>query len=132
MGLNFSLIAHARFLIGRALRHHDAVDSYMAKDKELRRYELSDPDWEAIKMVTRWLRTFRDATTQMSASRHPTLSTTHAIFRGLQDNVKQMLRDLPSYDPKIADIPRLREGLTAAHRKLSDYHGIFDRSPYYI
>jgi hypothetical protein len=55
------------------------------------------------------------------------LSTTHAIFRGLQDDIKNILRSLPdSVSPKI------KLGLTDTHHKLSDYYYKFDASPFYI
>ncbi|KAG5649577.1 hypothetical protein H0H81_003023 [Sphagnurus paluster] len=54
------------------------------------------------------------------------LSTTHAIFRGLQAVIKDALSDLP-----IDTSPKLVAGLTDAHRKLSDYYYKFDESPLY-
>ena len=45
------------------------------------------------------------------------LSTVHAIFRGLQDDIKDILRSLPN-----SVSPRIKSGLTDAHRKLSDYY----------
>ncbi|KAF8154305.1 hypothetical protein B0H34DRAFT_721407 [Crassisporium funariophilum] len=54
------------------------------------------------------------------------VSTTHAIFRGLQDDLKTILRDLPA---SVA--PKIKQGLTDAHRKLSDYYTKFDESPFY-
>ncbi|KAJ7702124.1 hypothetical protein B0H16DRAFT_1832094, partial [Mycena metata] len=72
--------------------------------------------WEALQMVTGWLKVFRSATTQMSATKQPMLSTTHAIFRGLQRHLKTTIAGLPA----TAD-PALKEGLVNAHRKLSDY-----------
>lgn len=62
----------------------------------------------------------------MSATKKPMLSTTHAIFRGLQDNLRHILKELPNSVP-----PELKAGLTDAHRKLSDYYHKFDESPYY-
>jgi hypothetical protein len=53
-------------------------------------FELSNMDWESIKLVTSWLKSFRAATTEMSATKVPILSTTHAIFRGLQDDIKTL------------------------------------------
>ena len=54
------------------------------------------------------------------------LSTTHAVFHGLQDNIKDILKDLPD------DVdPVLKNGLVEAHRKLSDYFAKFDKSDYY-
>jgi hypothetical protein len=55
------------------------------------------------------------------------LSTTHAIFRGLQDEIKNILHSLPD-----SISPRLRLGLTDTHRKLSDYYYQYDESPFYI
>lgn len=62
----------------------------------------------------------------MSTTKRAVLSTTHAIFRGLQDNIKKTITTLPrSVDPA------LRDGLVQAHLKLSEYFGKFDESPYY-
>lgn len=73
-----------------------------------------------------WLEIFRAATTQMSATKTPMISTTHAIFRGLQDKLKAILGSLPD------DVtPGVRSGILKAHRKLSDYFYKFDESPYY-
>ena len=73
-----------------------------------------------------WLKSFRSATTEMSATKVPMLSTTHAIFRGLQDDIKNILYDLPN-----SVSPKIKLGLMEAHRKLSDYYYQFDASPFY-
>ncbi|KAF8218619.1 hypothetical protein L208DRAFT_1349475, partial [Tricholoma matsutake] len=49
-----------------------------------------------------------------------------AISRGLQDNIKTILRNLP--DSVSLNI---KAGLTDAHRKLSDYYYQYDTSPFY-
>jgi hypothetical protein len=54
------------------------------------------------------------------------LSTTHAIFRGLQEHIKQIYRDLPGSIP-----PKIKAGLLDAHKKLSDYYYKYDQSPFY-
>ncbi len=47
---------------------------FVTTSKELRdHYELSDEDWEAISMVTDWLKQFRLATTEMSTTKTPML-----------------------------------------------------------
>lgn len=76
--------------------------------------------------VSEWLEAFRYATTRMSATKQPMLSTTHAVFRGLQDHLKKILATLPNTTD-----PVLRDGLRAAHTKLSDYFTKFDVSRYY-
>jgi hypothetical protein len=62
----------------------------------------------------------------MSATKIPVLSMTHAIFRGLQDDIKNILRNLPN-----SVSPKVKCGLMDAHRKLSDYYYQFDASPFY-
>jgi hypothetical protein len=84
-------------------------------------------DWTAIKTVTDWLRDFRSATSEMSRTSRPMLSSTHSTFRGLQKTLKEKLTALPNTAP-----PELVEGLTKAHRKLSDYYWKYDQSPFYI
>ena len=111
---------------GRALDYRTVIDDFVAKNRDLRKFEMHEDDWNAITLVTRWLKSFRSATTQMSATKQSMLSSTHAIFRGLQGSLRQSLRELPNNVPN-----RLKVGLTNAHRKLSDYYGKIDDSPYY-
>src|SRR5277367_2949055 len=113
-------------LLGRALDYRNTIDSYVSRNKDLHALELSNADWESISLVTSWLKSFRAATTEMSATKIPMLSTTHAIFRGLQDDIKNILRDLPN-----SVSPRIKLGLTDAHRKLSNYYYQYDASPFY-
>jgi hypothetical protein len=111
---------------GRALDYRDTIDSFVSRNKDLLTFELSNTDWESIKMVASWLKSFRAATTEMSATKVPMLSTTYAIFRGLQDDIKTILRNLP--DSVSVNI---KLGLIGAHRKLSDYYHQYDASPFY-
>lgn len=111
---------------GRALDYREVIDTYVACYRDLHNYELSKEDWEGITHVAGWLKSFHSATTQMSATHHPTLSSTHAIFQGLQEQIKDILTNLP---PSTS--PWLMLGLTDAHRKLSDYYYKFDESPLY-
>jgi hypothetical protein len=113
--------------VGRALDFREAIDSFVAKTRDLRAFELTASDWESIILITGWLKAFRSATTQMSTTKRATLSFTHAIFRGLQESVRQSLRDLPA-----GAAPQLKQAILLAHRKLSDYYFKFDESPLYI
>jgi hypothetical protein len=122
-----SSFASFRHFAGRALDYRYVIDDYVARDRDLRSYELTDDDWVAIRLVTNWLKSFRSATTQMSATKHATLSLTQAIFRGLQDSVKDSIRSLPR-----SVSPTLRDAMIRAHRKLSDYYMKFDESPFYV
>lgn len=54
------------------------------------------------------------------------LSSTHAIYHGLQDLLHTSLSTLPENTPS-----RLKLGLARAHRKLSDYYNKIDDSQYY-
>ena len=54
------------------------------------------------------------------------LSSTHAIFRGLQEHIQQIYHDLPLSTP-----PRIKTGLLDTHQKLSDYYYKYDQSPFY-
>lgn len=106
------------------------IDSFVGLTQNrdsLRRYELTDEDWSAIEMVTEWLLIFREATLQMSTTKHCTLSHVHAIFKGLQKSICQSIKELPNSAPDS-----IQNGLVNAHRKLSDYYFKFDESPYYI
>jgi hypothetical protein len=113
-------------MAGRALDYRDTIDAYVSRNKDLHAFELSNADWESIKLVASWLKSFRLATTETSATKVPMLSTTHAIFRGLQEDIKNILRDLPN-----SVSPKIKLGLVDAHRKLSDYYYRYDESPFY-
>ncbi|KAI0279968.1 hypothetical protein BC826DRAFT_357650 [Russula brevipes] len=113
-------------MAGRALDYRETIDSFVSRHKDLHAFEVSSADWESIELVTSWLKSFRLATTEMSATKVPMLSTTHAIFRGLQDDIKRILRDLPN-----TVSPKIKLGLVDAHRKLSDYYYRYDESPFY-
>ena len=104
-----------------------ALDSFVAKDKDIWENELSHADWSAIALMTDWLKSFRSATTQMSATKRATLSFTHAIFRGLQESVRNTLRNLPANSSL-----KLKHAIMQAHRKLSDYFYKFDESYFCI
>lgn len=109
------------------MTYRNKIDSYVAKDKDLRKYELSESDWESLPSIATWLELFRSTTTQMSTTKKPMLSTTHAIFRGLQEQLREILKSLPH----CYDI-RLRRGLVEAQcSKPSDYCYKFDESVYY-
>jgi hypothetical protein len=120
------IITHTVCSSGRALDYRAVIDDFVAKNKDLRKYEMHSDDWNAIALVAQWLKSFRSATTQMSATKRSMLSSTHAIFRGLQESLQESIRTLPNNVPN-----RLKIGLTKAHRKLSDYYGKMDDSPYY-
>jgi hypothetical protein len=113
--------------LGRALDNCESIETFVLRYKDIRPFKLSEEEWDAISLVTSWLKSFRSTTTQMSATKTPMLSTTHAIFRGLQSDIQDILRSLPD-----TTAPELKKGLTDAHLKLSDYYYKFDESPYYL
>ena len=114
-------------MLGRALDHHKVIDNFVAKNRELCAFELSTADWDAVTLVTKWLKSFWSATTQMSTTKCSMLSSTHAIFRGLQDNLRNSLTNLPDNAPA-----KLKTLLMKAYQKLSDYYTKLDESSYYI
>lgn len=113
-------------ILGRALQHREAVDTYTYRNQDLIQYRLTDEDWKAVQMVTRWLKSFRSATTQMSATKTPMLSSIHAIFCGLQAEIKDILCKEQGLSPQLI------QGLSDAHIKLSEYYYKFDQSPFYL
>jgi len=110
----------------RALLFRQELDNFVACNRELRSLELTENEWEAITHVANWLEAFRSATTQMSATNHSMLSTTFAIFRGLQEHLQKILDELPDTIDQ-----RVKDGLLRAHTKLSDYYYRFDQTPFY-
>jgi len=102
------------------------IDDFVGRNRDLRSLELDEDEWDAIAQVADWLVAFRAATTQMSTSKVSMLSTTHAIFRGLQEHIQRIYRDLP-----MSTAPKIKAGLLDAHKKLSDYYYKYDQSPFY-
>jgi hypothetical protein len=98
----------------------------MARNKDLHAYELSEADWTLIDLVSSWLKSFRSATMQMSTTKVPMVTTTHAIFWGLQEDIKGILHSLPA-----TVYFYIKHGLIDAHTKLSDYYHKYDESPFY-
>ena len=111
---------------GQALHHREAINTYIYRHEDLVQYRLTEEDWKAIEMVTHWLKSFRSATTQMSATKTPMLSSTHAIFCGVQAEIRDILRQEKGLSP------RLIQGLSDAHLKLSEYYYKFDESPFHL
>ncbi|KIJ38162.1 hypothetical protein M422DRAFT_176975 [Sphaerobolus stellatus SS14] len=103
------------------LQYCAVVDSYVAKVKPLRDYEMNANEWMSIQLVTKFLKIFCTAITQMSAIKKPLLSTAHTIFKGLQDDLAKFMKDLPNDAP-----PKLMLALLGSHCKLSDYFFKFD------
>ena len=118
-----------RFILyaGCTLNYHKVINDFVAKTKDLRKFELMLEDWSTIELVCRWLKAFHSATTQMSTTKRSMLSSTQAIFRGLQESLQDSLRTLPNNAPS-----RLKNSLIKSHWKLSDYYTKFDDSLYYI
>ncbi|KAJ7455097.1 hypothetical protein FB451DRAFT_1049106, partial [Mycena latifolia] len=102
------------------------IDDFVGKHRDMHHLDLTAVDWDAISLVTSWLKSFRSVTTLMSTTKRPVLSFTHTVFRGLQDDLRTSIRELPVSTPSA-----LRNGLIEAHTKLSDYYYKSDESPYY-
>ncbi|KAJ6606841.1 hypothetical protein B0H10DRAFT_1956747 [Mycena sp. CBHHK59/15] len=114
-------------MLCRALGFRKVIFNCVAKDEELCEHELNQAEWVALKMVASWLEIFRVVTTWMSTTKQLMLSTTHAVFRGLQQHLKEAIEKLSE-----STDPALLTGLVDAHCKLSDYFTKFDKSRYYI
>src|ERR1700729_705996 len=112
---------------GRPLDYRNVIDNFVAKNQELRSFKLSTADWDAVVLVTKWLKSFRSATTQMSATKCSMLSSTHAIFHGLQEDIRNSLTELPNSAPA-----KLKTSLIKAHRKLRVIVTKLNKSPYYV
>jgi len=54
------------------------------------------------------------------------LSSTLAIFRGLQEHIQLIYGNLPA-----STSHRIKASLLDAHKKLSDYYYRYDQSPFY-
>ena len=82
---------------GWALDFQPEIDDFIFQNEDLATLSLTEAKWELITKVAGWLKAFRSATTQMSTTKQPMLSTAHAIFFRLQDEVCNALSWLPSW-----------------------------------
>ncbi|KAJ7824764.1 hypothetical protein B0H14DRAFT_2308710, partial [Mycena olivaceomarginata] len=89
--------------------------------------QISTAEWDTLEKVPKWLKLSRSTIMQISATKKPMLSATHAIFHGLQQSLKEIITSLPDETDAT-----LKAGLVAAHCKLSDYFRKFDQSKYYL
>lgn len=114
---------------GRALYYLKEIDVFLSKreNRDLRDIELSNTEWEVIRTVTDWLFVFRKATVSMSTTKQPMLSNAHATLKGLQDKLRDSIKELP----RSAAVG-LRDALVAAHNKLGEYLFKVDESPYTV
>jgi hypothetical protein len=80
---------------GRAIQFRTAITGYVTNEPELRECKLSIAELDALILVTGWLKYFCSATTQISSTRQLMLSTTHTIFCGLQQHLKDSINALP-------------------------------------
>ena len=103
-----------------------ATDSFAAQNKYLHAYELSEDDWKSIDLLSSWLMSCHSVTTQMFTTKILMLSTTHAIFQGLQEDIKGIICSLPA-----TVSPCIKHSLIDMHMKLSDYYHKYDESPFY-
>ena len=56
------------------------IDDLVGRHRDLQVLELDSDDWAAISQVAGWLKAFCSATTDMSKTKEPMLSTVHAVF----------------------------------------------------
>ena len=120
-------VPNANISIGQAIQYCKIIEGFVAVNKDLHAFELTDDDWSAITLISQWLKSFHSATAQMSATKRPMLSSTLAIFHCLQDSLCKTLHTLSNNTPV-----KLKEGLIKFHLKLSNYYGKIDSSPYYV
>ena len=110
--LTFSLMLFQTHIkLGHALRYKTEINMFVMLNQDLHSLEISNEEWDAISLVTTWLKHFRDATTQTSSTKQPMLSQTHAIFCHLQKHLCNALHKLPNDAP-----PRIQNGLVATHK----------------
>lgn len=111
---------------GRALHYRTVINSYVAKDLQLRKLELNEEDWHGLELVEQWLLAFREATTEMSATHKPMLSSLYSVFRGLQSHLREKLSALPDNTNGA-----LVNAIIDSHDVLGKYFYKSKSSPYY-
>ncbi|KAE9386398.1 hypothetical protein BT96DRAFT_788678, partial [Gymnopus androsaceus JB14] len=114
-------------MLSHALQYRAPINVFIDTHNDLHGSEPFRRDWESIAIVWLLTRNFRSATSQMSTTSKPMLSSTHSTFCGLQCMLKEKLKQLPQDAP-----PKPVQGLMEAHQKLSDYYYKYDHSPFYI
>ena len=98
--LIFSLVLFQTYIkLGHALWYKAKINMFVMLNRDLHPLEISNKKWDAISLVTTWLKHFHNTTTQMSSTKQPMLSQTHAIFCRLQKHLCNALHKLPNDAP---------------------------------
>ncbi|KAJ6583753.1 hypothetical protein B0H10DRAFT_1688795, partial [Mycena sp. CBHHK59/15] len=123
-------------LLQRAIELRDALkllvvmeEHNRARGARLRRVQLSTDEWSVLNELSKFRLRNGAACLRLldpDATKRPVLSFTHTVFRGLQEDLRKSIHELPLSTPSA-----LRNGLIEAHRKLSDYYHKSDDSPFY-
>ena len=111
--LKILLLMKKYIVIGRAFDYRSVIDDFIAKNKDLRKFEMHVDDWDGIALVAQWLKSFRSTTTQMSTMKQPMLLSTHAIYWGLQELLCESLTNLPNNIPTPTEV-RINESPSQA------------------
>ncbi|KZS03598.1 Uncharacterized protein APZ42_033644 [Daphnia magna] len=102
------------FFLKRALKIKNALNE-IAKEQELRMYELQEDVWIILSQVFAFLEDFAVVTTYVEASQYPTLSLVVPMYTRLLDQLEEASCDHSKH-------PLLVQGAAAGFAKLSSYY----------
>ncbi|KAF9496576.1 hypothetical protein BDN71DRAFT_1430170 [Pleurotus eryngii] len=107
-------------MLCHALMHKEILNEFIRKhhNHDLLQYDLTPTHWNAIEAIEKWLKNFHFASVQMSTTSHLMLSTTLAMFCGLQENLHTIISTIPTDTPTV-----LCDSLVSLHLELNPHIG---------
>ncbi|GAA5981593.1 hypothetical protein JCM5350_008037 [Sporobolomyces pararoseus] len=115
------------FMIDLFLHYRTSIDRHTRMNDEISDCKFSKEEWTVIELVRDWLKSYADATFEMSKSSKPTISEVLLVYTSLLASIESYLASLPASAPLA-----LKEGLAQAHAKLAHYNHLRDESMYSV
>ncbi|CAB4489965.1 unnamed protein product [Rhizophagus irregularis] len=112
-------------MIERSLELREALDNIAIADRDLRKWEIIDAEWDLLKQIKKLLYIFLRATLYISHGRYPTIENSIPIFNWIMDKIEDF--------DKEANIDEIvKKAACNAMEKLKKYYQYTDGIIYTI
>ncbi|KAK4698833.1 hypothetical protein P7C70_g7436, partial [Phenoliferia sp. Uapishka_3] len=115
-------------MLDRAYQYRTTINKVVKLEIEtLAPYAISAVEWDVVNIIRRWLKSFADATLELSEGLIPSSAKVAAVYDCLMDDVSEFLSELPEGAPS-----ELKQALAEAHNKLAVYSAKRDDSKFAV
>ena len=109
-------------MILRAVYLKDSIKLFTNARKELRKYILTDQDWELAEFLVRFLSPFKFATDLLQCNDRPSLHETWATYTDLFNNLEDVLAVFQQMDPKPGWLGDVEVAISNMWKKLKKHY----------